>query len=534
MTTVILRTLQSEDKTAPLKLTIPEAWAGAPCAKLIKAWSKRKQCTGEVYLASNDGTPIPNDWPWEAAVELYGCTLRVGERRDAADDVAKRCDDDVATNARASALLRRGAREAEHAFRRVLEGGAAALGDASEAAGDAATAASEGLDSTTACAADVATARRELLRADGTDDAAEVTRRLERALAAARVAKQTAPESAEIKKLEAAALCRLKRWPEAAAALGGDEMDAPKGAVPQTVDRRDALDLLKAICYGGDAARAARVASAWAAQFYKSRDWCASQARRYKSVAELKDKGDAAFRAGDARAAERWYAAALDEDPEHPALHYNSAACLEKLGRPLDAAQRRASALRCRPDYQPARRARAASRAGPPPTATAGRTPRPTSRRRWTSTRGARTRPRAGGRAEAPPLQHGGPRGRRRGGARLRGPRPRATSAAAPPAEGRGPDVVRRRRRAARRVSINAQARVPRAGAAHAPGQEQGARRRGPLPGAAGGLRRAVGRAGAGGVRPGDVCCCVSFLFSNSNPSPESVPLCIEFYMNGS
>ena len=144
------------------------------------------------------------------------------------------------TNARATALLRRGAfDEAERAFRRVLEGGAAALGDASAAAGDAATAAAEGLDSTTACAADVATARRELLRADGTDDTAEVTRRLERALAAARVAKQTAPESSEIKKLGAAALCRLKRWPEAAAALGGDEVAAPKGAVPQTLDRRD-------------------------------------------------------------------------------------------------------------------------------------------------------------------------------------------------------------------------------------------------------------------------------------------------------
>ena len=80
MTTVILKTQSSDNRTAPLKLTIPESWAGAPCAKLLKAWSKRKQCTGEVYLASNDGTPIPNDWPWEAAVELYGCTLRVGER----------------------------------------------------------------------------------------------------------------------------------------------------------------------------------------------------------------------------------------------------------------------------------------------------------------------------------------------------------------------------------------------------------------------------------------------------------------------
>ena len=99
MSTVILKTQSSDSRTAPLKLTIPESWAGAPCAKLIKAWSKRKQCTGEVYLASNDGTPIPNDWPWEAAVEVYGSTLFVGERRDA--------DDDAATNARAAAGPRR-------------------------------------------------------------------------------------------------------------------------------------------------------------------------------------------------------------------------------------------------------------------------------------------------------------------------------------------------------------------------------------------------------------------------------------------
>ena len=68
MTTVILKTQSSDNRTAPLKLTIPESWAGAPCTKLLKAWSKRKQCTGEVYRASNDGTPIPADWPWEAAV----------------------------------------------------------------------------------------------------------------------------------------------------------------------------------------------------------------------------------------------------------------------------------------------------------------------------------------------------------------------------------------------------------------------------------------------------------------------------------
>ena len=72
-----------------------------------------------------------------------------------------------------------------------------------------------------------------------------------------------------------------------------------------------------------------------------------------------KQKGDAAFRNNDVRAAERWYAAALEEDSEHPALHYNSAACLERLGRPLDAARCCASALRCCSDYAAARLPRA-------------------------------------------------------------------------------------------------------------------------------------------------------------------------------
>jgi len=282
----------------------------------------------------------------DAKLNNDGSTLR--ERRD-----------DDATLARGAALLRRGAfKEAERTFRQTLESGAAASGDASPAAAEAATAAADGVAAAAQAATNVAAARRELLRADGTDDTAEVTRRLERGLAAARVARRTAPDAADIRRLEAAALCRLKRWPDASAALPED-VDAPKGGVPHTIDRRDALDLLKALCYGGDAERASRVASLWAAQFNKSRDWCQSQARRYGAVARLKQKGDAAFRNNDVRAAERWYAAALEEDSEHPALHYNSAACLEKLGRPLDAARCCASALRCRSDYAAARLRRA-------------------------------------------------------------------------------------------------------------------------------------------------------------------------------
>ena len=300
------------------------------------------------------------------------------------------------------------------------------------------------------------------------------------------------PGHLKFKRLEAAALCRLKRWPEASAALGGDEVDAPKGAVPQTVDRRDALDLLKAICYGGDAARAPARASAWAARFARSRDWCASQARRYKSVAELKDKGDAAFRAGDARAAERWYAAALDEDPEHPALHYNAAACLEKLGRPLDAARCCASALRCRPDYAAARlrRARCLARGA------AADGDRGANAKAYleaaldeyarcpdAAAEQAACRKRLAFCNTADPEADAA-------AARAYAARARAQQQAPPPPPKPkvvGPTLYDVVGAPARRVSINAQARVPRAGAAHAPGQEQGARRRAPLPGAPGG-----------------------------------------------
>lgn len=253
MTSVVLKKQQPTDRlaplTAPLKLTIPASWAGAPCSKLVKAWAKRKQCKPTtIYLASIDGTPIPDDWPWEAAVELYGSTLRVhdavyndAELNNDGSTLRERRDDDATLNARGAALLRRGAfKEAERAFRQTLESGAVASGDASPAAAEAATAAADGVAAAAQAATNVAAARRELLRADGTDDTAEVTRRLERGLAAARVARRTAPDVAEPRQLEAAALCRLKRWPEASAALPED-VDAPKGAVPHTIDRRDAL-----------------------------------------------------------------------------------------------------------------------------------------------------------------------------------------------------------------------------------------------------------------------------------------------------
>ena len=250
-----------------------------------------------------------------------------------------------------------------------------------------------------------------------------------------------------------------------------------------------------------------RAASAWAARFARSRDWCASQARRYKSVAELKDKGDAAFRAGDARAAERWYAAALDEDPEHPALHYNAAACLEKLGRPLDAARCCASALRCRPDYAAARlrRARCLARGA---AADGDRGANAKAYLEAALDEYARCPDAAAEQARVPPLAFCNTADPEADAAAARAYAARAaratSAAAASEAESRGPDACTTSpARRATRLHQRSGARVPRAGAAHAPGQEQGARRRGPLPGAPGGLRRAVGRARAGGVRPG-------------------------------
>mmetsp|Transcript_17545 Transcript_17545/g.57228 ORF Transcript_17545/g.57228 Transcript_17545/m.57228 type:complete len:131 (+) Transcript_17545:162-554(+) len=75
--TVILRQKKTDDgtqkKQAPLKLSLPASWIDAPCLKLLDTWGKRKKLRSEALcLEAGDGTPIPEEWPIEAALMLYG------------------------------------------------------------------------------------------------------------------------------------------------------------------------------------------------------------------------------------------------------------------------------------------------------------------------------------------------------------------------------------------------------------------------------------------------------------------------------
>ena len=75
--TVILRQKKTDDgtqkKQAPLKLSLPASWIDAPCLKLLDTWGKKKKLRSEALcLEAGDGTPIPEEWPIEAALMLYG------------------------------------------------------------------------------------------------------------------------------------------------------------------------------------------------------------------------------------------------------------------------------------------------------------------------------------------------------------------------------------------------------------------------------------------------------------------------------
>ena len=60
---------------APLKLSLPPTWLDAPCLKLLDTWAKKKKTAkrGEALeLLAEDGTAVPEEWPIEAALALYG------------------------------------------------------------------------------------------------------------------------------------------------------------------------------------------------------------------------------------------------------------------------------------------------------------------------------------------------------------------------------------------------------------------------------------------------------------------------------
>jgi tetratricopeptide (TPR) repeat protein len=91
----------------------------------------------------------------------------------------------------------------------------------------------------------------------------------------------------------------------------------------------------------------------------RSRDWCEAQRGKLAELGRLKAAGDAAFRGGDARSAEAWYAKALQLDDDHPALHNNRGAALQAMGDALGGANACLKALEKMPRYPKARLRRA-------------------------------------------------------------------------------------------------------------------------------------------------------------------------------
>lgn len=484
--TVILRQKKTDDgtqkKQAPLKLSLPASWIDAPCLKLLDTWGKRKKLRSEALcLEAGDGTPIPEEWPIEAALMLYGeedddevphATLFVAPREEAdalraaataeaeqvfeerereaaaeghagaaAARVADAARDGLARRAaaaydggdfvdaaalygealahaaraskvdwpgRSAALANRGAAclmlgrfaeaaadcgaalklgalarpdrvavrcgrahlrqghfgRAEKKFRSVAADGAAATGDGRDAALADATDAARGADEAAAAGAAIRRARRELESAEthGRD-------RHESCLKLARKVRAVAPACAEAAELAFHALCRLKRWDEAGGVLANVpallERSATSGvgALPGTLDRRTSREVLQCLAYGTSKACSVDAAVAccrrWADACPRSRDWCEAQRGKLAELGRLKAAGDAAFRGGDARSAEAWYAKALQLDDDHPVLHNNRGAALQAMGDALGGANACLKALEKMPRYPKARLRRA-------------------------------------------------------------------------------------------------------------------------------------------------------------------------------
>merc|ERR1711965_720354 len=135
LSTVVLKhkvASKKEKKQAPIKLSLPESWMDAPCLKLLDTWGKKKKWgSAAVCLLAGDGTPIPEEWPIEAALMLYG---------EEGDDEAQHATLYVAARAASEDDALRGAAaaaEAEAAFEaaeaREREAAAEAHGDAAAA-----------------------------------------------------------------------------------------------------------------------------------------------------------------------------------------------------------------------------------------------------------------------------------------------------------------------------------------------------------------------------------------------------------------
>lgn len=385
---------------APLKITVPLSWVEGPCERLLETWKKQHGPSG-LRLETQDGTEVPLDWPIEAAVAVYetddvlrlwvsgdatadadaayeagdfakaaklysealpfpGCgqarvkraaaCLMVGDFETAASESDRTVDEvegalrDRALLVGGRARLRSGDFEgADRRFRRVLEAGAAALGDASGEA-DASLAAELASVSRT-CFADMRRAARD----------AAAGRHAASAKLAAQVRCRDVlgpPGRAKAACIEVCSLAALDNW-DACVAVVDDVFERfrdhpPPGALAGTVDRQVCDVVLKALSYQGRFKDALEMCEAW--RYEKD---------RLLSVARLKSQADAAFGRGDYVTAERTYCDALDQDPGNPVLAANRAAALQSLGRFAEAAAACSIALQRRPFYARARLRRA-------------------------------------------------------------------------------------------------------------------------------------------------------------------------------
>ena len=400
-TTIILRWAgKPQGRYAPLRITIPESWAMKPSSKLLRTWRKKHGGGLKLALLAEE-TPIPDDWPIAAVVELYGPELEVQDDTfDLANEAYRRGDYEVAVkeytkvlNPRALAnraaalamlgrddeaandcdaalavektdkLLLRCARcrlrlgdveKAEDRYNEVLKDGAASKGDLSEAAMAAVTEATQGSASARACSRDLSGAKHKLHKGIFHDD----RQLLRDAFRLASSALATAPKSCVAATLAFRCLCGLKDWPKALAVYS--DHDAITPVTSKTVDRHLASDILRAVGYSSSDNVAGGLIDDWMSRATgSSQAWLAEEHRRWDAVLGSKARGDKLVREQNYAPAVNAYREALKLDPSFPAVHANLGAALQGLHAYTEAAHACQLALDTQPLYPKARLRRA-------------------------------------------------------------------------------------------------------------------------------------------------------------------------------
>lgn len=309
--------------------------------------------TNALEAASSRWAGRPQVWATRGA-----CAMMLGDYERCAADSARAAAamEDSATR---DALLSRCARArwrlgdfagAQAACRQVLEEGAGARGDASEAATAVAGVAARLSAEAKAASDSLSRAARALARGDY-GDCAQL---------AARVRTQCRPPATVVcAALEVTALAALQFWEAAADVVVADEdswrSSPPRGATADALDRPACAAALKALSYAGFIDRALALANDWA-RARASRGWAASARDRLERLAARKVEADAAYAARD------WSRAAELYKDEHPVFCCNRAAAFLGLGDPAKAEAACDAALDARPLYDRARHRRARCR----------------------------------------------------------------------------------------------------------------------------------------------------------------------------